>query len=254
MKSFLTTVFFMVAWINANTQNMTVNVETPGTLGNLLEGKELDASSLLSISGSLNGSDIKYLRGLYGFNEFEEDMPKNAVLLTRLSLEEAEIVEGGEAYFYNPTSSMPKEASLLYTENDTIGPYMFSSCPSMEYVVIPKSTEYIGCFAFANVENPKVIESPLATPPACDESAFHNAEGMTLVVPDGSKEAYAGKKEWEQFGKILEKHEYELGIVRTFTDSPVPIKKNVYDLQGRRLLSAPAKGLYIQNGRKYLVR
>ena len=254
MKTIITTIFCMVACINVYTQNLTVNVETPGTLRSLLEGVELDASSLLSISGSLNGTDIKYLRDLYGYNSLEEDMPENAVFLTRLSLEEAEIVEGGEAYFYIPTSSMPEEESLLYTENNTVGPFMFSYCPSMLFVVLPKSTEYIGSFAFDNTENPRIVESPLEAPPACDETAFYKAEEMTLIVPDGSKEAYAEKEVWERFGTILEKHEYELGIDGMFTESSGRVKDNIYDLQGRRLLSAPAKGLYIRNGRKYLLR
>ncbi len=254
MKSFITTIICMAAWLNVCSQNLTVHVETPGTLSSLLEEEELNASILLSISGNLNGTDIKYLRELYGYNSLEEGTPMKDVLLTRLSLEEAKIVEGGEAYFFNPTSSMPEEASLLYTENDTIGPYMFSYCPSMEFVVLPKSTKYIGSFAFANVENPGIIESPLATPPACDETALYNMEEKTLVVPDGCKEAYSEKKIWEQFGRILEKHEYELGIDRTVSDLSESIKENVFDLQGRRLQSAPSKGLYIRGGKKYLVR
>jgi hypothetical protein len=79
-------------------------------------------------------------------------------------------------------------------------------------------------------------------------------EEKTLVVPDGCKEAYSEKKIWEQFGRILEKHEYELGIDRTVSDLSESIKENVFDLQGRRLQSAPSKGLYIRGGKKYLVR
>ena len=44
------------------------------------------------------------------------------------------------------------------------------------------------------------------------------------------------------------------GIRSAVANKPSDSSKGIYDLQGRRLLSAPAKGLYIQNGRKYLVR
>ena len=30
--------------------------------------------------------------------------------------------------------------------------------------------------------------------------------------------------------------------------------KNVFDLQGRRLSEKPARGMYIQNGKKYVVK
>ena len=55
-------------------------------------------------------------------------------------------------------------------------------------------------------------------------------------------------------GKILEMQEYELGIDEKLINSSSPIKNLIYDLQGRRLQAALAKGLYIRGGKKYLVR
>ena len=42
--------------------------------------------------------------------------------------------------------------------------------------------------------------------------------------------------------------------VRSFNSAPTDESSDIYDLQGRRLNVKPSKGLYIQNGKKYLVK
>lgn len=42
--------------------------------------------------------------------------------------------------------------------------------------------------------------------------------------------------------------------VRSFNSAPTDESSDIYDLQGRRLNAKPSKGLYIQNGKKYLVK
>ena len=254
MKSIFTSLICMMAWSCVFSQSQTIFVETPGTLHSLLDSKELDASLPLSVSGSINGSDIKCLRELFGYVSVEDMDESKTASVTCLDLENARIVKGGEAYFFAPLSSLPKELASLYTEDDTIGSHMFSFCPFLESVILPKETKYIGSYAFVNMSGFKVLQSPMETPPACDETAFYNVGEKNLVVPNGSKDAYSEIPVWAQFGKILEKQEYELGIDEKLINSSSPIKNLIYDLQGRRLQAALAKGLYIRGGKKYLVR
>ena len=99
-----------------------VHVGTAGTLSTLLTTSE----STLKITGSINGTDIKYLRELI-----------NAGTVTSLNLTDASIVSGGEAY-----------VDSYKTEDDVIGESMFKDCSNLESIELPAKTTKIGSNAF----------------------------------------------------------------------------------------------------------
>ncbi|MBQ8937952.1 MAG: hypothetical protein IJ066_09580, partial [Bacteroidaceae bacterium] len=87
-----------------------VHVEKAGTLSSLLPASE----EQLKISGSINGSDIKYLRQLI-----------NEGGVTSVDLTAVKIVRGGAAYY-----------ETNKTENDVIGPYMFRECSKLREIFL----------------------------------------------------------------------------------------------------------------------
>ena len=108
-----------------------VDVQQPGTLSSLLTSMEKD----VRLTGSINGSDIKYLR--------EQIADGN---ISSLNLSDASIVSGGDAY-----------DGTNRTANDTIGTGMFSEFSSLKYVDLPKSVVYIASNSFSRSGLKKVV-------------------------------------------------------------------------------------------------
>lgn len=116
-----------------------LNVAVPGSLEEML-GDHAYTLTSLALSGKLNGDDILILRELSG-NGLDGSYIANAKLET-LDLLNAEIVEGGGAYYSYTT--------VYHTENDVIGPKMFTHAYSLKNFVMPKYALAIGNEAFGN--------------------------------------------------------------------------------------------------------
>ena len=100
-----------------------VHVETAGTLAQLLPTSE----SELTVTGSINGSDIKHLRQL-----------TNKGGVTSIDLSGAKIVSGGDAYYEGFT-----------TERNVMGESMFQECTKLRAMVLPAEVTIIGSKAFS---------------------------------------------------------------------------------------------------------
>ena len=100
-----------------------VHVETAGTLPTLLASPEKE----VKVTGFINGTDIKYLRGLV-----------TAGTVTSLDWSDVRIVSGGEPYVGTYT-----------TANDIIGEQMFYECSKLEAMVLPTSITAIQTCAFS---------------------------------------------------------------------------------------------------------
>ena len=92
--------------------DVTVDLKMAGTLASNVPNKQFRT---LKINGNLNGSDIKYLRGIIEG-------------LTEVNLLDANIVEGGDSY-YNITNK---------TKNNVIGKYMFTGLKGNFKLILPK--------------------------------------------------------------------------------------------------------------------
>jgi hypothetical protein len=55
---------------------------------------------------------------------------------------------------------------------------------------------------------------------------------------------------------IFERQDFSRPAVTAIKDieSVHPVKNTLYDLQGRRLSTKPSKGVYIENGKKWVVK
>lgn len=100
-----------------------VHVENAGTLSTLLETSDKE----LKVTGSINGTDVKFLRELI-----------NNGSVTTLNLSEARIVKGGLAYYESNK-----------TEDDVIGSYMFRECAKLRAIVLPNTITAILSNAFS---------------------------------------------------------------------------------------------------------
>ena len=73
-------------------------------------------------------------------------------------------------------------------------------------------------------------------------------ESATLYVPKGTRELYMATDGWNRFLNIVEYDATSISSVRSASDS-----KAIYNINGHRLAS-PQKGIYIQNGKKHVVK
>lgn len=121
-----------------SSQNENIIVEVAGTLPELID--DPDAVVNLTLTGYLNGTDIKFIRSL-----------KN---LQRLDIGGARIVEGGDKYY--------KE---YLTADDIIGDYMFCNLPNLTRLVLSGHATEItegalnGCSGLTEMEIPASVKS-----------------------------------------------------------------------------------------------
>ena len=131
-----------------------VNVEKAGTLSSLLTTTD----SELKLTGSINGTDVKYLRQLI-----------NDGKVTTLDISGVRIVSGGVAYYESNK-----------TTADVIGEYMFKDCKKLRSVVLPTSISTIARCAF-QYTNLRRVEIP-DNVQRLGYGAFSDCSLLTTVV------------------------------------------------------------------------
>ena len=138
----------------------------------------------------------------------------------------------------------------------SIGNYAFYNCSGLTSVTIGNSVTSIGYNAFAFCTNLTDFYCYAEGVPTANSYAFGDSpvKNVTLHVPAGAVNAYKAATPWSDFKEI----------VALTNDDPQPTEidkivvtdsnKGVfYHLNGRRV-DNPSKGLYIKNGKKYVVK
>ena len=112
-------------------------VAKAGELSLIIPEDEKYTIETLKISGELNGTDIRFIREIAGGNytNATEGKPLN------LDLSDANIVEGGDAYY-----------STYEVSNNEIGYFMFSDCVNLKSVILPDNATTIDQRAFQNCD------------------------------------------------------------------------------------------------------
>lgn len=144
-----------------------VYVSEAGTLYQLLQDAGLMDAEQLSVSGYLNGEDIRILRsrmgGFFWFNieEPEDGYPARSFTLKSLNLEDAHIVEGGGPYVFMQDEDPTNRDLWPHTANDVLGRQMFHSCFSLRSIILPKDITQIeeSCFENCFVKYLRIPES-----------------------------------------------------------------------------------------------
>jgi len=152
-------------------QDDVFNVETPGTLSELIGEDNVKNYTSLTVTGDLNGDDIAFIREMAEWS------------LEELDLSEANIVEGGGPYYTTSYES-------YYTSNDTVGPYMFHWL-YLTKIALPNSAVYLGEEALS--ENEDLTEVIIGSGiKAFGDMAFYNCESLEEITIPGNVEYLGG--------------------------------------------------------------
>ncbi len=128
-------------------------------------------------------------------------------------------------------------------------------CCHIPCVVFPDGIEHIKC-SFIEIKGLEYMVSLSPDPSSINVNKnnflyySYTDDPITLYVPDGSVDLYSTTDPWSAFPVI--KPLTALGIDEAKIDS-FSVSAGIYDLQGRKV-DAPARGLYIIDGRKTLLR
>ena len=187
----------------ANAESRTINVETAGSLPTLISESEKFAITKLTLTGSLNGTDIRLIREMAGVDvKFEDTEGKLSVL----DMSGAKIVAGGDFYL-SILTGVGSETVDYYSADDSIGDYMFTfsrnltsvalpddvtdigqyvfrSCDRLSSIVIPNSVVSIGSYAFSLTGLTTVAIGNNVT--SLGEGVFSNCKKITSIVINGN--------------------------------------------------------------------
>ncbi len=121
---------------------VSIDVETPGTLEQLLGGRRNEVICL-KVSGTVNSTDLKTIRSMAGCSVTGKGTMGN---LSVLDMSEASIVKGGEAYLI--------EGDQEYTTEGDEMPYKaFAGCTKLINVVLPERLKHYNTGVFAGCNN-----------------------------------------------------------------------------------------------------
>lgn len=140
---------------------------------------------------------------------------------------------------------------ILPQSLQSIGESAFAQT-AIQCITIPSGVESIGLWAFSSSTIETVIsliEEPFAVPDLCN---FPRPNPI-LFVPAGTKGIYEATNGWNRFKSIIVLD--EAGMVNFSIPKYAKTPLNTYfDLCGCCLDCLPPRGIYIQNGRKVVVR
>ena len=188
------------------TKSLMISVSQPGTLANHISKAQRDCITSLKVSGQIDGEDIAILRqmgqngSLMELDLSDATIVRGGCYVTRSAngMVFSGTYKSGNTklkYHYDMSNLKPgqfremeargitrKPTRLIrpqgkgyvvswYSENATIGPYMFDGCDNLCRIVLPKSLKevkenaFFGCFSLSKVEG---------LPPNTSSKAFNN--------------------------------------------------------------------------------
>ena len=204
------------------------------------------------------------------------------------SLSEVNVPEGvnyiGQAAFRNcinlPALQLPQGLTVIddeafegctsFTEFtipdkvESVGWDAFVGCNGLEKLTIGRSVKEMGGGTFYGCDNIRQVWSYIEEPFDIVDYEYKPGDMLlygrcfpesvtreaTLYVPQGTKEKYLSKSGWRDFVTISE-------TISTAVKALLPAKdlrSDYYNLNGHRIQDISSPGLYIQNGKKYIVR
>ena len=218
----------------------------------------------------MNDGNVELNLGSNGSNPLFSDCPLDSVYIGR-NITYSTSSDKGYSPFYRSTTLHSVMITVKETEISmyefygctnlknviigdgvtTIGDYAFSGCISLDYFSFGSSMKTIGIKAFSECSAITSLISKATTPPTCGSQAFDdiNKWECNLYVPDGAIAAYQAADQWREFFFIQIDPDAIVEIKAEENDSEIAR----YDLQGRKVTN-PRKGIYIEDGKKVLIK
>ena len=131
-----------------------------------------------------------------------------------------------------------------------IGDFAFDVCTALKELTIGNGVTSIGENAF-NCRSLACISSYIPAEKLFEVSCFASTtyRRCLLYVPLGAKDVYASTSGWNKFVNVVEMDFTDVDEVKVQRTG----EKVIYDLYGRKV-DAPAKGVYIVNGKQTLFK
>ena len=161
---------------------------------------------------------------------------------------------------------------MLQNILDKINFNLFENCVNLTEIKIPERVEYVMSDAFRNCSGLTTLDLPESVT-RIGYSPFYGCKLDSLLIRGFIENRWISSSIFEGMGtetkvyvqpsQVLDFQNVYQGMVYPLTDEMNDItditcvvgrSTELYDLQGRKLSSMPAKGIYIQNGKKYVVR
>ena len=276
------------------TDPMDIHVEEAGGLETIINTLGFHAVENMKVAGYLNGSDIRILRQLLGgkYHKSVEQTKGNLHHLDLSEATIVEGGEGYLFYevMSNPDlqliytsndnigfrmfwscpnlQSIKLPQSVKIVDNDAflncqslvsviipegvteMRSLVFRSCKALEQLKLPSTLTCIGDGLVKDCTSLKSVLCAAVAPPICTDATFDDMTDIKLYVPWGCAEKYRQSVGWRNFTIIVET---DLSAIPDIIINPESTSK-MYDLQGRKLCKTPTKGVYIQDGKKWVVR
>ena len=226
MKSTKHLLLIIIALIslNVNAQeavSLTVNVETAGTLPELIPVSQKNQITNLTLTGNLNGTDIRYIREMAGCDYMGNSTEGK---LSVLDLSNIQIVEGGEAYYWSGVTN-------YYSSLNSIGIFAFRGCSGLTSVTIPNSVTTIGNSAFYDCTGLTSVTIPNSVT-SIGDGAFDRCSGLTSIAISNSVTTIGNKA----FSECASLKEY---IVSESNSSYRSIEGVLFNKDGTKLIAYP---------------
>ncbi|WP_418236448.1 leucine-rich repeat domain-containing protein [Coprobacter fastidiosus] len=143
--SFCLLVLNFTSWAS---EPVVIEVQTAGSLSSLIEESQKNQITDLTVTGNLDGTDIRFIREMAGR---DSDGKETEGILATLNLAGATIVSGGDYYY--------KEYFEYKTSDNEIGENMFINC-NLSSIVMPDNITVIGTGAFKGCVNLVSVSIP----------------------------------------------------------------------------------------------
>ena len=184
-----------------------VTIETAGTLATKISAEEKFRISELTITGPINGTDVRLIREMAG-NDYQGRVSDG--ILEKLDLSGATIVAGGNKYL--ETNEIVASSGNSYwlnsevdyvTRDNEIGELFFTACEKLKELKLPAKVTSIGHGAFAMMRSLRAIELPASLTSINRGNLFSQCGNLTTLTitaggiyssPEGSNAIMKGKE------------------------------------------------------------
>ena len=163
--------------VDPTNPDIIINVTSAGTLPSKIAASKKYQIKSLTVSGPLNGTDIRYLREMAGR---DVNGNKTTGVLEKLDLSRATIVSGGDYYYTTGSYTSNRK----YTSNNVISDYIFFGCSTLINLSLPNNSTSIGAYSLDGCTNLSQISMPSSVT-SIGSYAFNGDISLTRIsIPE----------------------------------------------------------------------